>query len=1058
MTLRVRTLLITFTTLASLLVVVFLTSRSLLLGRFVEIERREVRQNVERGLSAVSDALLDLSDRARDYGAWTLSYDFMKTRDPTFVATNLPSASVTSLNIHFFALIDLSGDLAAGRSLDLEQKVNNPLAEGIVKALLAYPAFRPRPEDTQGVSGVLPLQEGLALVSSWPILTTDGSGPARGVLVMGRLLTNREIERIAQRTHLALRLRPLDDPALAGIQTLLLQEPVLVRPLSSESVNGYGLLRDPLGAPSALLEVRMPREVYAQARVSLTYLVLTLLGVGLLFGALNLGLLEGSVLSRISRLSRRVGEIGAHPDLPGRLVISGADELTSLAGAVNRMLETLQDSRTKLKDILEHSSNLFFSHAPDHTFTYVSPQTRSFFDCEPEEALVKWTDFTTDHPTNTEGLAQTNKAIETGQPLEPHELELLTRRGRRIWVEVREVPVVREGRTVAVVGAYTDITERKRAEKLQAAVYWVAHITGSLGDMKDFYQAIQEIVAGLLDVENFSIALTDSERGVLETAYLVAPAGPAENLQVQRLENKVFKTAEPLLSSWETPTKPPVRRDWLGVPLLRGTTSFGVLSVWSDAGNLNLADAEKILVFVSQHVATAIEHKQAQEQIKTLAYKDSLTSLPNRVLFHDRLTVAVARAHREDERVGVLFLDLDHFKVINDSLGHRVGDSLLQAVARRLLASGREGDTVSRLGGDEFTMLLPGITQAVDVAKVADKVLNTIRQPFHIEGHELFLTASIGISLYPEDGEDTETLLKNADASMYRAKEQGRDNYQLCSSAMNATALERLNLENRLRRAITQDEFLVYYQPVVKVCTGEVSSFEALLRWPDAQRGLLRPADFIPLAEVTGLIIPIGPWILRKACLQAREWARLGFPIRVAVNLSARHLQQPGFLAEVRTILDETGLDPRLLGIEITESNAMQNAETTVPALRQLKDLGIGISIDDFGTGYSSLSYLRKLPIDTIKIDQAFVRNLTTDRDEAAIVTAVIAMAHTLKLTVVAEGVETQGQVAFLKEHGCDYGQGYLFGPPAPAEECKRFLTKRETDASQPDAPTGQPS
>jgi diguanylate cyclase (GGDEF)-like protein/PAS domain S-box-containing protein len=1038
MTLRARTLLITVSTVASLLAVVFIASRYYLLGRFAEIEQREVRQNIEQGRSAIQDAAVDLSDLAKDYAAWTMTYDFMKSGDPSFLATNVPTATDTSLNMHFMAIVDLGGRLVFGRVLETETRTNAPLPEDMARVILSYPGFRPREEATSGVKGVVDFPEALAIAASWPILTSKGQGPARGVLVVGRLLSPREVARIHERLQLPVTFERWHTPGAQKDAPELRKDPVLVRALNESTIAGRGLLVDPLGAPVGVLGIELPRTVYTQAKTSLLYMVAVLTLFGLLFGAINIWLLEGTVLSRISRLSDHVSEIGAHPDHPGRVGIPGSDEVARLGGAVNRMLETLEDSRAKLKDILEHSSDLFFSHAPDHTFTYVSPQTRTFFDCEPDEALVKWTDFTTDNPANAEGLAKTNRAIETGESQEPHELELLTRKGRRIWVEVREAPVVRNGETVTIVGAATDITERKRAERLQAAVYWVAHITGSVGDMKDFYQAIQEIVAGLLDVENFSIALV--EDGHLETAYTVSPSGQEEAPQVQRLERKVFKTGEPLLSSWTFPGKPPVRRDWLGVPLLRGTTCFGVLSVWSDATNLDPAEAEKILVFVSQHVATAIEHKQAHEQIKTLAYKDPLTNLPNRVLFNDRLSVALAQAHRQGERVAVLFLDLDHFKVINDSLGHRVGDSLLQAVARRLLASGREGDTVSRLGGDEFTMLLPGITQAMDVAKIAEKVLNTIRQPFHIEGHELFLTVSIGISLYPEDGQDSEALLKNADASMYRAKEQGRDNYQLCTPALNATALERLNLENRLRRAFTHDEFLVYYQPLLDVRTRQVASFEALIRWNDAQRGILRPSEFVPLAEVTGLIVPMGPWILRKACQQAKEWERMGRPIRIAVNLSARHLQQSGFLDEVKAILQEVDLDPRLLAIEITESNAMQNAETTVPALGKLKELGIGIAIDDFGTGYSSLSYLRRLPIDTIKIDQAFVRDLTVDPDDAAIATTVIAMAHTLKLAVVAEGVETEGQMGFLAAHACDFVQGYLFSPPVPAKDCERFF------------------
>jgi diguanylate cyclase (GGDEF)-like protein/PAS domain S-box-containing protein len=437
------------------------------------------------------------------------------------------------------------------------------------------------------------------------------------------------------------------------------------------------------------------------------------------------------------------------------------------------------------------------------------------------------------------------------------------------------------------------------------------------------------------------------------------------------------------------------------------------------------------------------ERKRAEEQIKSLAYHDVLTGLPNRLLFNDRLALAVAQAHRLEQRLGILFLDVDRFKIINDSLGHSLGDRLLQGVAQRLEAALREGDTVARLGGDEFILLLPGVARAEDAAKVAEKLLESLKLPFHLESRELFVTASIGISLYPDDGLDGETLVKNADVAMYRAKEQGRDNYQLYTHAMNERAVEHLALESSLRKALGNQELVLDYQPMLDLNTGRVHGVEALLRWQHPERGLLRPAEFMALAEVTSLILPMGPWILRTACAQARAWQEAGHAeLVVAMNLSARQFQQPDLVQQVKQALEETGLQARCLDLEITESHAMQNAESTIATLRELKQLGVRISIDDFGIGYSSLNYLKRLPIDTLKIDQSFVRDITTDPDDAAIATAVIALAHTLKLRVVAEGVETQEQLAFLAARHCDRMQGYLFSKPLPAEECGAFLTR----------------
>jgi diguanylate cyclase (GGDEF)-like protein len=435
------------------------------------------------------------------------------------------------------------------------------------------------------------------------------------------------------------------------------------------------------------------------------------------------------------------------------------------------------------------------------------------------------------------------------------------------------------------------------------------------------------------------------------------------------------------------------------------------------------------------------ERKRAEEQVKHLAFHDTLTGMPNRLLFNDRLDMAVVQAHRSQQKLATLFLDLDRFKVINDSLGHSVGDELLRRIAERVSGCIREGDTVARLGGDEFTVLVPAISHEEDAAKIARKILEVIRLPFFIDQRELFVTTSIGVALYPSDGADAETLLRNADTAMYRAKDQGRDNYQLYTPAMNSKALERLSLESRLRQALHNDELVLYYQPLIDLRSGQVRGAEALLRWRHPTLGLVPPAEFISLAELSGLIVPIGHWVLRTACAQVRSWHQMGFPnLSVAVNLSPRQFQQTDLVHQVTDALERSQLPAGALDLEITESNAMQNAEVSISTLGSLKDLGVSLSMDDFGTGYSSLNYLKRFPIDRIKIDQSFVRDITQDPDDAAIAIAVIAMAHSMQLSVVAEGVETEEQLAFLRRNLCDEMQGFLFSPPVPAAEFEKLL------------------
>jgi diguanylate cyclase (GGDEF)-like protein len=417
------------------------------------------------------------------------------------------------------------------------------------------------------------------------------------------------------------------------------------------------------------------------------------------------------------------------------------------------------------------------------------------------------------------------------------------------------------------------------------------------------------------------------------------------------------------------------------------------------------------------------------------AYHDALTTLPNRYLFLDRLEIALPRARRAGAGLAVLFLDLDRFKVVNDTLGHSTGDRLLRMVAERLVGQLRHGDTLARFGGDEFTLLVEGIHQAEDTAKIANKLRDGLREPFVIDGRELYVTASVGISLFPDDAQDGESLLKNSDIAMYRAKEQGRDTYQLYRAEMNARAEERLALESGLRRALPQGQFRVQYQPIVDVGTGRLVSCETLLRWEHPDKGLLLPGDFIDLAELTGVIVEVGPWILREACRQARAWQRDGLSLSIAVNLSTRQFLEPDLVLHVDAILAETGLDPAALELEITETLAMRNPEVTAANFRALRALGVRLSIDDFGTGYSSLSYLKRFPIDTLKIDRSFVRDIDTDSGDATIAETIIAMARSLGLRVVAEGVEREEQRRVLRDLGCDRAQGYLFQPPLWPEE-----------------------
>ena len=435
------------------------------------------------------------------------------------------------------------------------------------------------------------------------------------------------------------------------------------------------------------------------------------------------------------------------------------------------------------------------------------------------------------------------------------------------------------------------------------------------------------------------------------------------------------------------------------------------------------------------------DRKRAEEQIEFHAYHDVLTNLPNRKLFMDRLSQALTRCRRYGKSLAVMFVDLDHFKSINDTLGHTAGDELLLEMSRRLRQCIRDDDTVARLGGDEFTIILSELRHPEDAANVAEKILESIERPLTIADTPIEVSASIGIALYPVDGQDAEALLRNADSAMYRAKEAGRNTYQLCTDEMKRRAVERLSLESRLRRAVHEGELLLHYQPQVSLVTGKVIAVEALVRWNDPERGIVHPSSFIPLAEESRLIVPLGEWVLRTACAQMRAWRDNGVDIgSVAVNLSPRQFQQHDLVNVVRRTLEEAGLEGSALEIEITESTAMQNAEVSLEVLHALRSLGIGISLDDFGTGYSSLNYLKRFPITCVKIDRLFIRDVETSDGDSAIVSAVIGISRNLHLRVVAEGVETTEQAVFLRRRKCDAAQGYLFSRPVAAERIPSII------------------
>jgi diguanylate cyclase (GGDEF)-like protein/PAS domain S-box-containing protein len=699
-----------------------------------------------------------------------------------------------------------------------------------------------------------------------------------------------------------------------------------------------------------------------------------------------------------------------------------------------RAEEEVREAEQKLRNIIEHSNELFYMHDTHHMLTYISPQSVQILGYTPDEMMIEWTKLITDNPINQIGIDLTEKAIETGKRQRPYLLELYRKDRKKVLLEIDESPLTDdEGKVIGIVGAAGDVTEKIRAEE-------------ALRKSEERYRSFVKNFQGIAFHEKmdftpvFFHGAVEQITGYTEEEFL---AGKPRWEQIIHPDDLSIITGKEELRS---------------VPNYSAEREYRIIHKdgairWVHEVIRNICDKSGKPLRIEGAIYDATERKQAEEQIVYMAYHDSLTNLPNRYLLKDRLRQALASAKNYNRLVATLFLDLDNFKHINDTLGHDTGDQLLKIVAERIVKYTRKSDTlarlgkddlettVARLGGDEFTIVLTEIKNIQDAAKVAQRILDLFSKPFRIKEQDLFIGTSIGISLYPHDGDNVDTLIKNADTAMYHAKEQGRNNFQFYTEQMNIVALERFAMENDLRNALDRNEFQLYYQPQIDILSGKVIGVEALIRWMHPEKGLLLPMTFIPLAEETGLILPIGKWILFTACAQNEAWQGAGFqPMHVTVNISGLQFRQKDFIETVAHALNNTGLGSQFLELELTESVLLEKTEATITILNELRAMGVRLSIDDFGTGYSSLSYLKRFPINTLKIDRSFVRDMTTNPDDKAIITAIIAIARCLNLNVIAEGVETAEQLAILHEHGTDGMQGYLFSPPLPDDALIQLL------------------
>ncbi|MEP6943402.1 MAG: EAL domain-containing protein [Betaproteobacteria bacterium] len=778
----------------------------------------------------------------------------------------------------------------------------------------------------------------------------------------------------------------------------------------------------------------------------------------LLAALLAVLLLGGGSLALLERRRERFTT-----DIAGLRTLLGADAARSAkarsgdaAGTeLQRTREALRASERQLRLITENVPAMIVYYDRHFVCRFSNSQYASFFGFTVNGILGKHLSEVIGAKSYEKTAAQFQRVLD-GESI-TYERAHRAADGRTRYIRVAFAP--ERDRRGEVQGSYalvTDVTAHRDAEDAirthalrQEAIAIYGQYALETRDMDKLIANAAAIITSGLDVTHSAVyRLNAPDDLLLQIAGVGFQPGPPAMVARESTTGSAVASGVPVIHGHNEPSTqafpPHLVAEGLksGVEVVIPTSegAFGVLGAYSrDAAGLGRDDAS-FLTAIATSLGTAIGRKRSEERLAYVAQFDSLTGLPNRTLFRDRLSQAMSRAERSGNPLALMLLDLDRFKEINDTLGHDAGDQLLQAVAERLTTALRTIDTVARLGGDEFTVIIEDALSVDNVACVAEKVVGSLAKPFPLDDQEYYLTVSAGITMYPMNPGDIETLIMNADVAMYDAKDKGKNNFQFYRAEMNALKQERLSLEGQLRRAMDRNELFVLYQPQVDLASGTVVGAEALVRWRHPELGLIEPGRFIPIAEQTNLILQIGKWVLQTACAQNLAWQDSGIPsIRVAVNVSARQFRAE-LLDTVASALAATGLAPDCLELEITEGLLIEDPKAASEVLSKLKALGVHVAIDDFGLGYSSLSYLKHFPLDSLKIDRGFVRGLSIDPDDAAIARAIIALAHSLELKVVAEGVETTQQLAFLREHKCDVVQGYLYGAPVGAEEMGLLL------------------
>ncbi len=1043
MRLRAKTLLIVGATLTGLTVLSHLAARTLVMASFDAIEADAVRQNLDRAQRALSGEVASLYETTRDYSAWDETYRFAKERQADYLG-QLLGEGLTDLRVAVIVILDLEGTLLHARLLDHERTLPPDLGRLLAERL----AFRDSAA-RQGRSGVVVLPEGLWIVSACPILDNTRTKAARGTLIMGRPLDAAFARSLGEATRLDLQIRRLDAsgtlPDLAGAGS---GSPG-VQPLSEDQIAGHAVVNDLTGKPALALTIRMPRTIHERARTTVTYFTVFLQLVGLAFGLSMVVLFEKVVLSRLERLAACVHALRERGTLGSRVDASGRDELSDLGHSINALLATVEAAQAELSEGRERYRQLF--DANPHAMWVDDPSTQRFL------------------AVNDAALAQFGYTRE----------EFLELGIAEIYLEEDQEAVLRPASDSGEPLQHAGVWRQRRKDGTQFHAAIVSHrllFAGAPARLvlaDDITARLQAEEALRRSEERYSLAASAANDGLWDWNVATGEAylSPRWKEMLGYQEQEIAPSPEEWLCRVHPDDLASLQAQLDGAAsgsqsehehrmLHKDGSYLWLLSRWVTLRSPGGAIERRV-----GSLSDVTARKAAEDHLRREALFDALTGLPNRTLLLDLLRRALARARRHpDEACGLLFVDVDRFKYVNDSLGHAAGDELLCELARRIERCVRPEDTLARLAGDEFIVLLDSLRDPADATGVAERIQGELGRPFRLGESETFASVSIGIAISGGPGQGPEDLIRAADTAMYRAKALGRAGHQVFDSQMHAEATTLLNLEHNLRHALERSEFEVHYQPIVELDSSRVVGFEALVRWCHPTLGRVGPAQFIPLAEESGMIVAIGEWVLERACTDARSFQRefpTEPPLTLSVNLSARQLVELDLRERVDAVLKRTGFAPESLHLEITESAIMRRPDQVTVVLGQLKDLGIHVSIDDFGTGYSSLSYLHLFPVDFLKIDRSFVNSMHAVSKQRRIVETILLLARNLGVGVIAEGVEDEAQRVGLRDLGCRLGQGYLFSKPVDAAGARRLLAAGVASAVQGGSPirgSGRPA